>query len=33
MSIAPVIDKYDSNGNKMGKQPSFWIYMNSIPEK
>lgn len=26
IAIAPVIDKYDIEGNLLGKQPLFWIY-------
>jgi hypothetical protein len=33
ISIAPVVDKFDSNGNRLGKQPLFLIYLNSTPEK
>lgn len=32
IGIAPVIDKYDRNGNLLGKQPLFWIYPEEKPE-
>jgi len=31
IAIAPVIDKYDSDGNLLGKQPLFWIYPEGKP--
>jgi len=31
IAIAPVIDKYDSEGNLLGKQPLFWIYPEGKP--
>lgn len=33
IGIAPVIDKYDTDGNLLGKQPLFWIYPNGVPIK
>ena len=32
IGIAPVIDKFDSDGNFLGKQPLFWIYPEGKPE-
>jgi len=32
IAIAPVIDKYDSKGNLLGKQPLFWIYPEGKPK-
>lgn len=32
IGIAPVIDKYDSQGNLLGKQPLFWIYPEGKPK-
>ncbi len=32
IGIAPVIDKYDNEGNLLGKQPLFWIYPDRIPK-
>lgn len=33
IGIAPVIDKYDTDGNFLGKQPLFWIYPEGRPNK
>ena len=33
IAIAPVIDKYDTEGNLLGKQPLFWIYPEGKPDK
>ena len=33
IGIAPVIDKYDTEGNFLGKQPLFWIYPEGKPNK
>jgi hypothetical protein len=30
MGIAPVINKYDNEGNLIGPQPMFWIYKEGI---
>ena len=30
IGIAPVVDKFDDEGNFMGLLPMFWIYPNGI---